>query len=898
MKSWLAFLRSHWQGLRRPGQVDADMRDEMHFHIDMEAQRLMRRGVDPAEARRQAAIAFGGVEKYRGAGRDALHFTWLRGLSTDLKLGTRMLRKYPGLTIVGVLALSLAIGAGTAYLEFVNDMYRPTLPFAEGERLVGINNRDLQTGEVEDRASWDFVAWRGSLRSLDAIGALRALDRNLITEDGRSELVRGSEISPSAFRMLRVPPLLGRPLVESDERDSAPPVAVIGHDLWQSRFAGDCAVVGRTIKLGMVSHTIVGVMPPGFAFPVSHDLWIPLRLNGSYARRAGAATRIFGWLAPGTSVSEAQAELSAVGQRAAADFPDTHQHLRPEVKAYVLSLWTAQSDGEAASYVLYAFNLFFVGLLGVCGANIATLVFARTATRATEIGVRTALGASRARIAGQLFAEGLVLCVLAAALGLIVSHYGLIWVKRTVFLEAGGRPMFWWNDRFSIETILYAVTLTIIGAVMIGVVPAWKATGSQVQDGIKQAAGVRSSGLKFGGMWTGVIVAQVGLTVIFLCIVGAVGWGVWFGKGGITPLAFPGEEFISVRVGMDGDATADAGYRNRFRNTFDELERRVAAEPGVVGVTYATRLPGMTGRMLGLEVEGGTHTGPDGRLRAQSSAIDVDLLATFGAPLVAGRGFTLADTGEGRHVAIVDEAFVRHVLPGREPIGARVRQRAEEGSPAGPWLEIIGVVRDLTNETLKSDESSFLYRPTTAGAELPIHMAVHVKGDPTAVMSQLRKVAAAVDPTLRVDQLQTIDQIAAENRGAFDFFARIGAGIAIVALLLSTAGVYALMSFTVARRTPEIAIRLALGANANRVVWSTFSRALLQVTLGVLVGCVPGGVLVSVVQPELMDRWQLWTTVGTCGAVIAFMIAVTAAACAIPARRALRIQPTDALKAN
>jgi putative ABC transport system permease protein len=273
-------------------------------------------------------------------------------------------------------------------------------------------------------------------------------------------------------------------------------------------------------------------------------------------------------------------------------------------------------------------------------------------------------------------------------------------------------------------------------------------------------------------------------------------------------------------------------------------------------------------------------------------------LRTLGAPILAGRDFTLTDTGENRNVAIVDQAFVRHVLPGLEPVGARVRQRARDGAPAGPWLEIVGVVRDLSDGTPTSDETSFLYRPTTAGADLPIHMAVHVTGDMTAVMSSLRKVAAAVDPTLRLDEIRTIDQLAAENRIGLDFFARLGTGIAMVALLLSTAGVYALMSFTVARRTPEIAIRLALGANTRRVVLSTFSRALLQVALGVLAGAIPGGVIVSVIQPEILNGAQLSATFATCAGVIAFMIAVTVAACAGPARRALRIQPADALKAT
>ena len=639
MRSLPARLRSLWRGVRRPSQLDADMHDEMRFHIEMEAGRLRARGLTAEEASRRAAVAFGGVDKYRGAGLDALGLTWLRGLATDFKLGGRMLRKYPGLTVVGILALSLAIGAGAAYLEFVNDLYRPVLPFADGTRLVGILNRDVQTGNTEDRASWDFVAWRGSLKSIQQLGAYAALDRNLITEDGRSEVVKGVEISASAFQMLRVPPMLGRPLVESDELDGAAPVAVIGYDLWQARFAGGRDAIGCPSSWA-TRPAVVDMLPP--VWLISRGLWTPLRLNGTVRRES--PIKMFGWLAPDRRVSEAQAELSAIGTRASADFPDTHQHLRPEVKTYISSLWSAQSDGEAAAYVLYAFNLFFIGLLGVCGANMATLVFARTATRASEINVRSALGASRARIAGQLFAEAMVLCSLAAGLGLAVAYYGLIWIKHTVFMAQGLRPMFWLNDRLSLETIAYAMALAIIGAVIVGVVPAWKATGTRPQDGLKQAHGVRS-GLKFGGVWTGVIVMQVGLTVLFLCIVGAIGWGVWAGKGGLTPLTFPGEEFVSVRVGMDGDATADAALRNRFRDSYEELERRLLVEPGVVAVTYATRLPGMTGRMMAVEVDGGTHSGPDGLLRIQTAGIDVTCHERS-ARRSAGRGFTLAGTGE------------------------------------------------------------------------------------------------------------------------------------------------------------------------------------------------------------------------------------------------------------
>jgi len=302
---------------------------------------------------------------------------------------------------------------------------------------------------------------------------------------------------------------------------------------------------------------------------------------------------------------------------------------------------------------------------------------------------------------------------------------------------------------------------------------------------------------------------------------------------------------------------------------------------------------------LHIQVDGmAEHGGPNGGPRIRTARIDVNLPRTLGTPIVSGRAFTLADTGENRHVAIVDETFVRHVLGGQDAVGRLVRQVAEDDQPAAPWLEIVGVVHDLTVGKSGSVENAFLYQPLVAGDVFPLNVAIHANGDPATVMARLRAIGATIDPTMRIDNLQSFDQLAGADRIAMDFFVRVGAGIAVIALMLSTAGVYALMSFTVARRTPEIAIRLALGANANRVVAATFSRALLQVLLGVLLGCIPGGAVVSMIEPEMLNGSQLWVTVGTCACVIAFMIGVTVLACIGPARRAMRIQPTDALKAT
>lgn len=907
MKRIWAALRAFWRGLRQPSQLDTDMNDEMRFHIEMEAQRVMARsGVDAVEARRQAAVAFGGVEKYRGAGRDALGLTWLRGMSTDLKLGMRMLRKFPGLTLVAVFALSLAIGAGAAYLEFINDLMHGELPFDQSDRIVGIQRWDQQSGDPDHRATADFVGWRGTLRSFADLAAVRTLDRNLITDDGRAEPVRGVEISAAAFRIARVPPVLGRPLLPEDERAGAPPVAVIGHDLWTTRFASDTGVVGRSIRLGKGTYTIVGVMPKGFGLPTSHSLWVPLPLNEPfYPRREGAATRIFGRLADGVSLREAQAELDAIAGRAAAEHPQTDQHIRVVVKPYVESLWSAIGDSQMQTAVFYSANLFFLGLLGLCGANVATLVFARTATRDAEISIRTALGASRARVAGQLFAEALVLSSVAAVCGLTFAVYGGKWAKQA-FAAGQGRPMsFWWNDRLTPETIAYAALLAVIAAVIVGVTPALKATGPRVQQRLKLASGGSAAGLTFGGVWTGVIVTQIAVTVIFIAIVGMLGWGAST-KGGAQTPNFPSTDYVVVRLMLDRTSAeavrspeeAEAAYRTQFRSTYAELTRRLEAEPAVAAVTYTTRVPGADQLAMRVEVDGVSPL-PVGAAApfVRTSPVGINFLETFHAPIVAGRNFASADLAPGRNVTIVDETFARMVLKGQDPIGRHVREAGGEGKPPGPWIEIIGVVKDLTSGDNKLIRYSQMYRPAAPETLSVIRMAVHARTNPLALMSRIRIIAGDVDPALRLEDLQTMDHLGEADRAALDFFARLLGGVSAVALLLATAGVYALMSFTVSRRTSEIGIRVALGANPRRIVLSTFGRALAQVGLGLVAGGIPAGVLVATMGPEMSADagTELAVAIGIASTLL--VAGITMLASVLPARRALHIQPTDALKA-
>ena len=465
----IARARSLWRGVRGSSRLQAEMDEEFRLHQELRAADLVRDGLTLAAAARQARLEFGSTERFKDEGRrsrglrrfDDLRVSWL-----DFKLGFRMLARYPGLTLVGGLAMAFAIWVGAATFELVTQVIRPTLPLPGGDRIVAIRNWDTEASRPESRALHDFVAWRDELKAVRELGAYRTLERNLITGDGHGEPVEVAEISASAFRLVRVAPLLGRSLIDADEQAGAPPVAVIGHDVWQARFGGDPAVVGQTVRFGSTRTTVVGVMPEGFAFPVAQSFWVPLRLNAlDHARRDGPSIDIFGRLAPDATLQEAQAELTTLGKRAAADFPTTHARLVPQVMPYARSVVDVTGWQSLAVLSMNLPLALFLAL--VCG-NVALLLFARAATRESEIVVRSALGASRGRIIMQLFAEALVLGGMAALVGLAAAGFGLRWAMSIVEAEFlnGDRLPFWFSDRLSPTTVLYAAALTVFGVVI------------------------------------------------------------------------------------------------------------------------------------------------------------------------------------------------------------------------------------------------------------------------------------------------------------------------------------------------------------------------------------------------------------------------------------------------
>lgn len=820
--------------------------------------------------------------------RDVWMWRWLGGFLLDFRLALRMLAKYPLLTIVASAGMAFGIAAGVGGFEIRAQLIDPTLPLDDGRRIVGLRNWDIRRNRLGPLSDAEFTAWRGQLRSLEDLGAFALVERNLIV-NGDVEPVRVAAMTASGFRIARVPPLLGRTLVETDELPNAPPVAVIGHSLWQRRFLGDPGIVGRSVRFGIEQTTIVGVMPETFGFPVAHQVWTPLRRQTLSNATDAAALQVFGRLARGAAIENAQAELTTVGLRMAADAPDTHRFLQPQVVPYAHLI----SDPRSAQLPLALANIFLIMLVVLIAANVALLMFARAAARESEIAVRNALGASRGRIVAQLFVEAVVLSGLSIIVGLAAARFALGSYWRMREADSGQPTAFWLNDSLALGTISYGVGLTMLGAVIIGVLPALNVTGRGLQARLRSST-AGGGGYRFGGVWTAVIVAQVAATVMFPAA------AFFFHRAVVNEqtrdVGFPAEQYLSARLTMGPADTSGAfgetadGIGGRMASRVEELRRRLSAEPGVTAVTFAERLPGTLHPQALYEVEGEDAPRADG-YQVRTASVDADFFRALGAPVLSGRGFTPSDLASGREVAIVNASFVERILHGRNPVGRRIRRAAlgSERAP-GPWIEIVGAVPDLG---VIGTEGIGLYRPLAPGYST-VHVALQMTGAPESFAGRLRALARDVEPTLRVYDVLPLDQVGADQWLESQFLSRLLAVLSGLALLLSLMAIYSVMAFTVVQRTREIGVRVALGAGRWRIVAAIVRRPLVQIGLGIAAG----GPLVVLTFVGLFQSTPTPFEASLIAAYAALMLGVCLLACVVPTRRALRLEPSQVLRAD
>ncbi len=689
-------------------------------------------------------------------------------------------------------------------------------------------------------------------------------------------------------------PVIGRAIVAADESAGASPIVVIGYDVWHSRFGGDASVLGRELRLGNVVHTIVGVMPEGYGFPVNHSYWIPLSTDAAtFGPREGPDIFIFGRLRDGAAMAQAQAELSALGAQAASAFPLTHARLQPRVMPYAHPILDIQGittrDFTAMQSMISMLAL-------IVAVNVGVLVYARTATRQREIAVRTALGASRRRIVGQLFIEALVLSAAASAAGIGLARFGIAQGFAIYAAEGNDAVPYFLNFDMPLAAYVYVAMLTVFAAVVAGVLPALHATGRRAQDTLKQASG--TDGLRLGRVWTAMIIAQVAIAVTGLPATMMISWSGM--QRGLTRANYNEESFLAATVTADPDPPAGmpaSVYEResvvRFEKTKTDLVARLEAEPAVDDVTVATTIPGAESRAR-IAIDGEVNV-PSGALEVRfNRGVAPNFFDVFGARIIAGRALRDSDSTGATQAIVVNRAFVNQLLGGANAVGRRVHyveQRRAGGTIT--QYEIVGVVTDLGTNTIAPDLiEPVIYHSLQSSTQATA--LIRMRGnDPLQFSSRLRELTSSLDPTLRL-RIVTFSEMKRQQMIGLRLMVLGSSLVIVTALLLSAAGIYAMMSFTVSQRRKEIGIRAAMGADAGQLLRSIFTRAALQLAAGIVVGTVLA---------LMIDRASEGEMLGSLGRgllpVTAVVMTIVGLFATIgPARRGLRIQPTEALRAE
>jgi predicted permease len=850
--------------------IAVDVRDEIAFHLDMRVRDLQDAGWSRdaaiAEARRQFGDVTTTASYCRRLDVDKEKGMRMRRyageLWQDLVYGLRMLRRQPGHAAVALLTIALGIGATTLVFSVVYASLLAPLPYADADRLMVV------------RASVpDYKDLRESTDAFDEAGLYAS---NLYTVD--DEQVRGGVVMPGFFRTLGVNPTIGRVFAESD---GAAPLVVLSHGLWQRRYGGDAAIVGRTIVLSGTTFTIVGVMPPLFQFPSrTFQLWTSMDFAMTVVpqQHKNRALRIFqavGRLRPGITQPVAQAQFSSLAERLAAAYPDTNTGV-------TLTLVPIRDRlvGDVRTALLVALGS-VACLLFIACANVASLTLARMSARTQELAVRAAIGAGRWRIARQLATESVLTAVCGGLLGVFLAQWGLAAVAALV----GDRVPRVQDIALNLPVLAVSSAAVLLCGLLVAAVPMLQLAMTQLEPALK--GGARTGGeMRFGvRLRSALVVAQISIAVVVLA--GALVLARSFVRLLDADYGFKSDRLLTFHLLLLQEPTPGARAATAARAI-----EAIAAVPGVQGVGGATGLAPVTAqRDTTFDVEGQ----PDiavGQRRAYFIAASPAYFAALGATVVAGREFAVSDTETAPRVVVVSQTLARRFFPQGDVVGRRLRLINPDQS--NEWRTIVGVVNDVRYSGLDDVDPPVVYTPFAQTPFLWMYMHVRTAGEPTAMVGAIRHAIKSIDARLAVASPQPMTALVNESAADPRFRTTLVSLFGAVGILLAAVGLHGVVAFGVARRAREIAIRLALGASVGSVRWRVIKHSLLLAFVGVAIG-----LLATLWMGGLLEGLLYETTPRDTVALVAvagILVVIAVVASAIPARRATRIQPIEALR--
>jgi predicted permease len=877
--TWLRVFMSRVRGLFLKRKLEQELEDEIRAHHEMQTEDNLRQGTSADEAGLAALRKFGGVEQVKENYRERRSFPVVEATLQDLRLGVRMLIKRPSFTGIAVLTLALGIGANITIFSVVNSVLLRPLPYPEADRLVYLWS-EAPMQNIRERASAyaNFSEWRNQNKSFED---LAVFDPTVVTLTGAAEPEQVMSIRASAnlFSLLGVTPLLGRTFTADDEQQKLR-VVVLSHGLWRRRFGASPGILGQTLEIDGISSQVIGVMPESFLPGRENRIWEPHTLfpdwEAQKAQRGTGSWQVVGRLKSQVSLAQAQTEMNTIAQRLEQAYPDANKGLGVNLVPFQLQF--TGSNVRLALWMLFGAVVF---VLLISCTNVANLMLARGIAREREIAIRIALGAGRMRLVRQLLTESGLLALLAGAAGLLIASLG---IRAVLSFSPANLPRL---DGVAIDAKALAFTtiVSLLTGLLFGLAPALKI--SQAQPGAALKEGRSSSGGVSGRLLRSLfVIAEFSLTVLLLAGAGLLLRS--FSKLQAVDPGFDPARVLTIQLTPERNSAAD-----QWRVFYQQVSERVAALPGVEDVGLTTEIF-ISGNPEGLiTIEGASaDSSATARIPFRRDVISEGFFQTLRAPLRAGRFFNAGDNQGAVPVTIINETMARRFWPGEEAVGKRFK--LGQAQSTSPWLTVVGVVGDMRRQSLERQPIAQIFRPYLQSSGRRLILLIRTTGEPTRLASVVRNEIRAIDKTVLVNGVSTLESLLARNLAQRRFQTWLLALFSALALLLAAVGIYGVMSYAVTQSTRELGIRVALGAQARDVLKLVVGQGMLLTVLGVGIGLLAAFALTRVLAGLLFDVTATDPT--TFIAAPLALLAVALLACFVPARRATKVDPMVALR--
>jgi predicted permease len=868
------------RGLFFKRRLERDLEDELLSHLEMQIEENLRQGMSPEEARQAARRKFGGVEQVKEAYRDRRGLPLVESTLQDLGYAVRTLAKNPGYMFVAIITLALGIGANTAIFSAVSAVLLRPLPYPEPDRLVRVWERLIKEDARNVVSAPDFIDWRARNRVFENIAAHRATSFDL-TEASEPERIGAAKVSSSFFDVMGFKPMLGRSFLPEEELPGAANVAVINHSLWQRRFGADRSIIGRRISLSGESFEVIGVLPPS---PPAETMYVPLifspqeRLN-----RGGHFLRVFARLKSGITLQQARADMERVGAELMREYPaDNNNHT-----AFVMSFHTEVVSGEGGDIRQPLLFLFAAAVLvlAVACTNVANLQLIRAAARRKEIAIRVALGARPWRIARQLLTESMLLAALGGAVGTLLAWWGVGAITASIpqrVLNLTGSP------RLDLRVLSFTLIISLGTGVLSGLGALRQATRPNIKDTLKE--GGEGSGVVTQRAQSMIVVTEIALAVVLLIGAGLMIRTLWNIQH--VPMGFDPGNLVTANISLPS-----ARYPQREQKTgfFQQLIERVRALPGVQAVGAISRLP-VTGGYgaTSIAIEGRaemTNLLPQARPRIYPRTITPEYFQAMRIPLLKGRFMTSKDDGNAPLVVLINETAAQRYWPGQNSLG----QRVQIGG-GNPWKEVIGIVGDTKHRGgLDQDILPEVYFPWAQYTQSSGTLVVRGT-NVSSLVPAIRSKVQELDKQLPISSVRTMEEIVEGSISTSRTNTLLLALFAGIALALAAIGIYGVMAYSVAQRTHEIGVRMALGAQSSDALKLVLKQGMRLALAGVLIGLIAAFGLTRLMKTLLFGISETDTT--TFIIIPLLLVVVAMLACYLPARRATKVDPLIALRSE